>query len=100
MKLSRSRGFFSLPALFFSVLAAAQSIPEGGGYGRDRQLERPSRPERTDRAAKARERCKADRGIDCESAKGLREWELLERSRQEAVRDGSRHIVPAQRRAP
>ena len=98
MKLSRSGALLSLPALLFSLAAAAQSIPEGGGYGRDRQLDRPSRPERTDRASKARERCRADRGIDCESAKGLREWELLERSRQDAVRDGSRHIAPAQRR--
>ncbi len=98
MKLSRTAALVC--SLAVSAPAAAQSIPEGDSFGRERQLDRPSRPERTDRTdrtARAREHCKANRGVDCESAKGLREWELLERSRQEAVRDGSRHIVPAQR---
>ncbi|MGE5639160.1 MAG: hypothetical protein ACM30H_03635 [Clostridia bacterium] len=96
MKLSRSRVLLFL-CVAASATAAAQSIPEGGSYGRDRQLDRPSRPERADRSAKARERCKADRGVDCDSAKGLQEWELLERSRQEALRAGSRHLAPARR---
>jgi hypothetical protein len=38
----------------------------------------------------AKERCQAQRGVDCHTAEGLKQWELEERSRAEAVRDGSR----------
>ena len=44
---------------------------------------------------RAVERCKANRGVDCESAEGLKEWLLLERSRKEAVAAGSRRRAPA-----
>jgi hypothetical protein len=47
------------------------------------------------RAARAEERCKLNRGVDCDTPEGLKEWLLQERSRQEAVRDGSRRR-PAQ----
>ena len=89
-----------LPALVLGLsgAAGAQSIPSEGGYPRDRQMERPERPQRADRAARALERCRAERGVDCDTARGLREWELLERSRQEAVRQGSRHLPPADKR--
>ena len=40
---------------------------------------------------RAVDRCKAQRGVDCDTPAGLNEWLLQERSRQEAVRDGSRH---------
>ena len=43
---------------------------------------------------RARARCRAERGIDCETEAGLREWRLQERSRAEAVREGSRHRLP------
>jgi hypothetical protein len=33
--------------------------------------------------------------VDCDKPEGLKEWLLQERSRQEAVRDGSRHRLPA-----
>lgn len=47
---------------------------------------------------RAVDRCKAQRGVDCDTPQGLREWELQERSRKEAVRDGSHHkIAPAPR---
>jgi len=36
--------------------------------------------------------------VDCDTPEGLKEWLLLERSREEAVRDGSRHPLPAQPR--
>jgi len=42
---------------------------------------------------RAVERCKAQRGVDCDTPEGLREWVLQERSRAEAARDGSRHVV-------
>jgi hypothetical protein len=40
------------------------------------------------------ERCKAQRGVDCDTPEGLNEWRLQERSRSEAVKDGSRHRLP------
>lgn len=50
------------------------------------------------RVERAKERCKLNHGVDCETAQGLKEWLLLERSRKEAIREGSRHLVPEQRR--
>lgn len=50
------------------------------------------------RVERAKERCRLNHGVDCETAQGLKEWLLLERSRKEAVREGSRHLVPGQRR--
>ena len=47
-----------------------------------------------DRQARARERCIAQRGTNCNTPQGLREWLLQERSRAEAIRDGSRHRLP------
>src|SRR5258706_10752696 len=35
----------------------------------------------------ARERCIANRGADCDTLEGLREWLLLDRSRADAVLD-------------
>lgn len=48
------------------------------------------------RADRAKERCRLNHGVDCDTPEGLKEWLLLERSREEAVRDGSRHPRPAQ----
>jgi hypothetical protein len=42
------------------------------------------------------ERCRQNRGVDCSTPEGLKEWELLERSREEAVKEGSRHRRPVQ----
>lgn len=42
---------------------------------------------------RAVDRCKAQRGVNCDTPEGLKEWVLQERSRQEAVRDGSRHRI-------
>lgn len=50
--------------------------------------------DRDARRAKAIANCEANRGVDCRSEAGLREWELLERSRAEAVRDGSLRAPP------
>ena len=56
-----------------------------------------------DRAAAAKEqrvnraqaRCRLNHGVDCDTPAGLKEWVLQERSRQEAIRDGSRRRLPA-----
>ena len=53
---------------------------------------------RNQQVERAKKRCGLNHGVDCETAKGLKEWLLLERSRAEAVREGSRHLLPAQSR--
>ena len=54
----------------------------------------PTQKERDARKSRAIENCKANRGVDCDTPQGLKEWELLERSRAEAIRDGSRRKPP------
>src|SRR6266853_587306 len=51
------------------------------------------------RADRAKERCRLNHGVDCDTPEGLKEWLLQERSRQEAIRDGSRRR-PATRPGP
>lgn len=63
-------------------------------------LAQGSAGDRDARRAKAIANCEANRGVDCRSEAGLREWELLERSRAEAVRDGSRRAPPPQPAKP
>jgi hypothetical protein len=62
---------------------------------------RPTPAERSaaqvQQAEHAKERCRQNRGVDCDTPEGLKEWLLQERSREEAVREGSRHLLPAQR---
>jgi hypothetical protein len=36
---------------------------------------------------RARERCKLNHGVDCDTPEGLKEWVLQERTRREAIRD-------------
>ena len=83
----------------------AQSENEGSsgrGYDRYQTRERPlDRPARDDPKAaqrdRALDRCNSQHGIDCDTPEGQREWLLQERTRREAVDDGSRRRVPAQR---
>jgi hypothetical protein len=69
-----------------SVAAQAQKPPAERATGKNQQAER------------AKQRCRLNHGVDCDTPEGLKEWLLLERSREEAVRDGSRHPLPAQPR--
>ncbi len=52
------------------------------------------------RVDRAKERCKLNHGVNCETTQGLKEWLLLDRSRKEAVLEGSRHLVLEQQRPP
>ena len=72
-------------AIIFAVLVSAPVVaqtqnPRGDGAAPKNQ-----------RADRAKERCRLNRGVDCDTPEGLKEWLLQERSRQEAIRDGSRH---------
>jgi hypothetical protein len=69
-----------------SVAAQTQSPTDGQAATKKQRTER------------AKERCKLNHGVDCDTPEGLKEWLLLERSREEAIRDGSRHLLPAQPR--
>ncbi len=68
------------------------------------QTQKPSgvRPAtRNQQIQRAKERCQQNHGVDCDTPEGLQEWVLQERSREEAVKEGSRHRLPAQNgRAP
>jgi hypothetical protein len=73
-------------AVLVSALVAAQTQNPPGERA-------TTKNQQTDRA---KERCRLNHGVDCDTPEGLKEWLLLERSREEAVRDGSRHPLPAQ----
>jgi len=51
-------------------------------------------------AARAKERCKLNHGVDCDTPEGLKEWLLQERSRQEAIRDRRLPTQPAPATSP
>jgi len=46
------------------------------------------------RVDRAKARCMQNHGVDCDTPEGLKEWLLQERSRQEAIRDGSHRRRP------
>lgn len=91
----------ALGLLLFAVFVSASGPAMGQYTARDRaQLEEAHRAEdlraRQDaerRLERARQNCAENRGVDCESPEGLREWLLLERSRAEALLD---RIYPPQ----
>ena len=59
------------------VAAQTTSAPNDRASAKQQQVER------------AKARCKVNHGADCDTPEGLKEWELQERTRQEAIRDGS-----------
>lgn len=83
-------GWLALPSIGIAQSGSGRSTPGDSDRGSrdDRQIERRER---------AVERCKSQRGIDCDTPEGRREWLDQERTRREAVKDGSRHRLPPQR---
>ena len=79
-----------------SALMALSTPVLGQGASPERKADSKTRQERqAQQREKAAERCKTNRGVDCDSPEGLKEWLLQERTRREAVNDGSRHRLPA-----
>jgi len=76
-----------LLAIAFAVLVSEPVVAQTNPPG-DRAAAKDQRADR------ARERCRLNHGVDCDTPEGLKEWLLQERSRQEAIRDGSRHRLP------
>lgn len=81
--------------------AAGQSANVGADASVLRQVQREeqlrAQQQAQRRFERARRNCEANRGTDCETAAGLREWLLFERSRAEAVLD--RVVPPSSRSA-
>jgi hypothetical protein len=77
-----------LLAIALAVLVSAPVVAQTLNPPGDRAA---TKDQRADRAS---ERCRLNHGVDCDTPEGLKEWLLLERSRQEAIRDGSRRRLP------
>lgn len=77
-------------AMAMVVLASVEVVAETQNSPGERAATKDQR------VARAKERCRLNHGVDCDTPDGLKEWLLLERSRKEAVREGSRHLMPAQ----
>lgn len=72
-----------------SAGASAQEVQDE----RERLIQRQMQQvqlEREQQRQRAVERCNLNRGVDCVSDEGLREWLMQDRTRLEAVLDGSR----------
>ena len=83
---------FRTLALALAVFVSASVVAQTQNPSGERA---PTKKQKVDRA---KARCTLNRGVDCDTPEGLKEWLLLERSRAEAVRDGSRYPPPAQRK--
>lgn len=71
-----------LGGLMLSFASAAQQTPSG-----EKSAEEAAR-----QRERAIERCNNERGTDCETEQGLREWLLQERTREQAEAQGSRSL--------
>jgi len=67
-----------------TLIAAAHAEPIDD---RDRAVAAQRQAAQKASVDRARERCVANRGSDCDSMQGLEEWLLLDRSRSDAVLD-------------
>ena len=85
-------------AIAIAVLVSAPAAAQTQNPAGERAADKSQRTERTDQIKRAKERCRLNRGVDCDTPEGLEEWRLRERRREEAARDGSRHLLPGQRR--
>jgi hypothetical protein len=76
--------FAFLTAAAAAVVVSAHAEPIAD---RERAVAAQAQAEQQRRIDQARERCIANRGTDCDTLEGLREWLLLDRSRADAVLD-------------
>jgi hypothetical protein len=92
-----------LHILICAAAAAAFAGPAGAQFtDRDREVLEQAQRDRAlmaqrdweQRVQRARERCLANHGVDCDTMEGLQEWLLLERSRAEAVLDRVAPLPP------
>ena len=81
-----------LTAAAAAVVVSAHAEPIAD---RERAAAAQAQAEQQRRVEQARDRCIANRGTDCDTLDGLREWLLLDRSRAEAVLDRVYPPVPS-----
>src|SRR5882762_9737385 len=62
---------------------------------RERAAAMQAQAEQQRRIEQAAEKCRANRGVDCDTLQGLQEWLLLDRSRADAVLDRVYPAAPA-----
>ena len=74
-----------VPALAFAQRAVNVDPAAIDQARRDRAMQLEQ--ERDARIDRARQKCSANHGVDCDTMEGLQEWLLLDRSRAEAVLD-------------
>ena len=67
-----------------TLMASAHAEPI---VDRERSVELQRQAAQQAQLDRARERCIANRGADCDTRQGLEEWLLLDRSRSDAVLD-------------
>ena len=77
-------------AIVLAVLVSAPIAAQTQNSPSDRAAAKQQRVDR------AKARCMQNHGVDCDTPEGLKEWLLQERSRQEAIRDGSHRQRPIQ----
>lgn len=75
-----------MKTILFVLLGLILALPATAQQQQGNSTEEASQRER------AIERCKANRGTDCETEASIAEWLLLDRSRSEAEAEGSRSI--------
>jgi hypothetical protein len=77
--------FLSLPAIALAQRAVNVDPAALDQARRDRSMQ--LQQDRDARIDRARQKCAANHGVDCDTMEGLQEWLLLDRSRAEAVLD-------------
>jgi len=80
----------SLASLALLIAAAAAVVVSAHAEpiaDRERAAAAQAQAEQQRRIEQAAEKCRANRGTDCDSLQGLQEWLLLDRSRADAVLD-------------
>jgi hypothetical protein len=75
-------------AIALAVLVSAPVAAQTQSSQADRAAAKEQQVDR------AKERCRQNRGVHCDTPEGLKEWVLQERSRQEAIRDRRRPTEP------
>ena len=82
-----------VPERLAIALAVLVSAPIAAQTASTNDWEAAKQQQRVDHA---RERCNLNHGVNCNTQEGLKEWVLQERTRQEAIHDGSRRRLPTQ----
>jgi hypothetical protein len=77
----------SLPFLIAAAAAVVVSAHAEPVADRERAAAMQAQADQQRRIEQAAEKCRANRGADCDSLQGLQEWLLQDRSRADAVLD-------------